>query len=94
MYFILLHFNSFYFIFIQLNQYDYAPKPLDSRMSTAFGLLEPEQSTAVTTTTTTLGGQQVTIKGSVTHSQHKLAVVCSSACDKGNHFIYIVDGRF
>lgn len=58
------------------SKYDYAPKPLSSRMSTAFGLLEPEK---VVTLKTTLGGQEIVV--TTTNVDKQTAASTSTACD-------------
>jgi len=56
---------------------------MTSRMSTAFGLLEPEK---VTTLKTTLGGQEIVVTS--TSMDQKTADSTSIACDTGKVMHY------
>ena len=58
------------------SKYDYAPKAMDARMSTGFGLLESSQKEV--TMTHVVGGQQVTITSS---TQKSASVSASPACE-------------
>ena len=58
------------------SKYDYAPKSVDARMSTAFGLWEPEKKTM----TMIAGGQQVTVTQSDGNNKKEITTSTGSSC--------------